>query len=645
MDDKSFDKMGSCVSPRQMVSSLPPVCDFLDRYDNGASLYPCQATILKIIFLDVEHLDELDRLIIRSWQESTENGGEIIVPLDLYDRMDWCRAHGYQNFNTVIFDAGRRSGKGFVGGKAVSYKLAQMISMGSPQRAFHIDASKEIYIDVLATNFSQAQGMLFNDAKDAILNNDWLAPYVYRASSEKIMLQTDADAERERKIKLMAKRNGRKNAINVPSATLVVEPSAVVSSAIRGRASIMQMYDEFAHGLDSTKSKSSSSELYEAATPSVMQFGGSGLIYVPSSPYSKAGKFYELYEQAFDVDANGKTLNPQMFCIKIPSWRMYDYWDYDPRKTAPIILSPDKSPEMRAKKSQNPEKFDVEWAANFAETENAYMSPQVIDAVFKPYPDAVSNINVTKEIGNLSVLYRAHADAGRSQDNFCFAMGHSEIMADGHKHAFIDVMKTWQPPDFPKDDRGIHSVDYTQVLDWLEHEFKQFAVSAFTMDQWNSALVLDQIRHDVVSGQLLNPAMGVSVDNHTSADNFKRWEAFKTACYQGWVHIPHQVEFIHHVGHECCLVEAEMKAMIIKNGNTVTWPTDGPGLHHGDMVDAVSTVVVSLLGDAANGVSDEAISNLTGAAMGGFGMADQGGLATNQRRQMGDDYMRQMGYY
>ena len=89
MDDKSFDKMGSCVSPRQMVSSLPPVCDFLDRYDNGASLYPCQATILKIIFLDVEHLDELDRLIIRSWQESTENGGEIIVPLDLYDRMDW----------------------------------------------------------------------------------------------------------------------------------------------------------------------------------------------------------------------------------------------------------------------------------------------------------------------------------------------------------------------------------------------------------------------------------------------------------------------------------------------------------------------------------------------------------------------------
>ena len=639
MADRFLDAMGGMVSSRDMVSSLPPICDFIEHYDNGGVPYPCQSTLLKIFFLDIENMTDFDYMVIQTWMEETENGGEIKIPLDLFDRMKWCRAHGYQNFNTIIVDAGRRSGKGFMGGKCGAYKVAQLVSMGSPQRAFQIDESKEIYVDILATQFSQAQGMLFNDVKDAILNNSWLAPYIYRASSEKITIQTPSDAERERKIKGIAKSNGRKNNINVSVASIVVEPSAVNAPAIRGRASIMQAYDEFAHGLD-TNSKISSSELYAAATPSVMQFGGAGMIYIPSSPYSKAGKFYKLYEQAFALDNDGHALSPQMFCIKIPSWRMYDWWDYDQRKHGPIILSPDKSPEMRAKKAEDPEKFDVEWAANFAENENPYMSAKVIDSLFGAYPSKEVNRNHTSDVGNNIYTYRAHADAGRSQDNFCFAMGHLERGDDGNNHVLIDVEKTWQPPDFPEDDRGVRRIDYTEVLAWLEDIFTQFNCSKFTMDQWNSALVLDQIRHDATSGKFLNHMMSVSVDTHTASDNLKRWEAYKTACYQGWVHIPRQIEFIHKMGYECSLVEEEMKAMIVKNGKTVTWPTEGK-MTHGDMVDSISTVVVDLLGNSITPQDEISIGGLIGAARNGYG--SDAWVQNNQNA--GDDYMRQMGYY
>ena len=634
-----FREMESLTNPRYGGQHIPPVCKFIELYDRGAQPYPRQRTLLKIFFLELESLTDYDKLVIDEWMESTVKGGEVAIPTDIYERMEWCRNHGYHHFHEIIFCGGRRGGKGFLGGKIAEYKVAQMIALGNPQRYYGIDESKNLFLDVLATQYSQAQGMLYNDIKDAILMNDWLAPYLYRTSNGAQMLRTPGDMARAA---LLDSRNGSSMLATV--ASIRIQPSAASSSAIRGRASFMQCFDEFAHGLD-TGSNQSSGEIYNAATPSLQQFDRDGLIYIPSSPWSKQGKFYDLYNAAFEME-DGKAVNPQMIAIKAPSWSPYMDWQYDQRFKKAIILPPDKSQEMRSRERLDPEKFDVEFRANFAETENAYMQPQVVESLFGPYPDPDGNLNVPSDRGYITNRYRAHADAGRSQDNFCCAVGHKFVGVDGYYHVQIDLMKIWQHTDFEEDEQGVRRIDYTVPMAWFKRMLKMFYVDRFTMDQWNSAMFIDELRACSVKGQFLNKVTSVSVDTHTAASNFKRWELFKTACYQGWVHIPYVEHDIAGLG-RFCLAERELKTLVLRNGKV---EMQNKGWGHGDMADCISTIVADLLGDQLNHLEAGDIATVVGAAQGGYNVADLpsamkgADFRQNELVARGSDYMAAMGY-
>ena len=304
------------------------------------------------------------------------------------------------------------------------------------------------------------------------------------------------------------------------------------------------------------------------------------------------------------------------------------------------------SQELRTRERLDPEKFSVEFRANFAETERAYMQPQVVDSLFEPFPSDSKNINLPSDRGMMSKRYRAHADAGRSQDNFCCAVGHKELI-DGRWHAFIDLMQVWQHTDFDEDDTGVRRIDYTVPMAWFKKMLKMFYVERFTMDQWNSAMFIDELRACSVRGEFLNKATAVSVDTHTAAANFKRWELFKTACYQGWVHIPHIEHEIAGQG-SICLVERELKALVLMKGDKVEMGNAGFG--HGDMADCVSTIVADLLGDQLNHIDSGEVSVVVGAAQGGYNRNDMGASAsrmdfeTQSMINRGSDYMARMGY-
>ena len=369
------------------------------------------------------------------------------------------------------------------------------------------------------------------------------------------------------------------------------------------------------------------------------------MTYIPSSPWSKAGKFDELYEDALAME-NGKAVNPQMFAFRAASWQLYEDWQYDPSKKRAMILSPTRDRSMRQREMSNPQSFSVEFRANFAEVENAYLEPQIVDSLFKPYPSAENNRNAPTDVGIMTSRYRAHADAGRSQDNFCFALGHSEVGDDGYLHVFIDLMKVWQPMDFEPDSDGVRRVDYTVVLEWLRKTFKNFYVTKFTMDQWNSALFIDQLHRDVMEGKPFNKTMGVSVDNHTSKSNFQRWERFKTACYQGWVHIPWVEDDIAGVG-RTCLADLELRNLIVKNGNKVDHQDSGI-YPHNDMADSISTVVADLLADQLLAFDEGRLTKVVGAAQGGYNIPKQKTSAAeselNAAMQRSEELYRQLGY-
>ena len=637
--------MGSFCSPEIQRAQLLPVCDHFDKYCRGAGLYPRQKTLMKIIFLEDDQFTEYDLQVINEWFESTRKGGEVAIPLDLFDRIKYCKEHGYRHFREVINCGGRRGGKGFIGGKIADIIVRDLIALGNPQRFYGIDDSKVIHIDVLATNFSQAQGMLYNDVKDSILNDDWISAYISSTSSTAQYIHTDADIERYERVRKLGKGASRMSLSNASS--IVISPSAANSSSIRGRASILQCFDEFAHGID-TGSNQSSELIYEAATPSLSQFGEDGMIYVPSSPWSKVGKFFELFQSAFCGIENLDRYDPTMFAIKAPSWALYEDWQYDPKKKRAMIESPAKSLQMRAKEKRNPESFAVEFRAEFAETENAYLNSVVVDQMFESYPNGVDNLNVSKSVGKIQILYRAHADAGRSQDLFAFALGHREIGEDGYWHAFIDLYKVWQPSDFPMGDDGVRRVDYTVVMDWLKNTFTHFNVGKFTMDQWNSGYFLDEIRAQAMRGMFLNNVMQSAVENHTAASNFVRWEGFKTAAYQGWVHIPEIRMDIDGLGNVVLPCE-ELKLLTIKNGNKVDHQT-GARWNHNDISDCISTVVFDLLSDQLGSLESGNLVKVVGAANGGYNIGSDGFIfgsnadVQNAMIAQGQSYFEQAGY-
>ena len=639
---KAIQLINSNVNPAMNRDTLPPINKYLDTYSTSSSPYPRQRTLLKIFFLELEELTDYDHMVIEQWMKSTREGGDICIPLDLYDRMQWCRDNGYRHFYTVVNCTGRRGGKGFLGGKIAEYLIAQMIALGNPQAYYGIEQSKEMYVDVLATQYAQARSMLYNDVKDAALSDTYISSYIYSTSNAVQRIQTPYDIIRERE--LMA---GRKNSrMRMNAASIVISPSGASSAAIRGRASFLQCFDEFAHGLD-TGSTSSSGAIYNAATPSLAQFGKDGMIYVPSSPWSEVGKFYELYEQAFAME-NGKAVDPSTFAIRIPSWSIYEDWGYDPNKKMAIILPPEQSIEMRNREMMDPETFAVEFRAHFAKTEDAYLQASVVDSLFEPYPSKENNLNVPNDHGIITKRYRAHADAGRSQDNFCFALGHKELCEDGYYHVFIDLMKIWQPLDFPEDDSGVRRVNYTVPLSWFRNVFKSFYVTKFTMDQWNSAFFIDQLNKDVIAGSFFNKMQSCAVDNHTAAANFKRWERFKTACYQGWVHIPYYEEDIHGLG-VVCLPQEELKLLRLVNGTKVDHQNMGRWQHN-DMADCISTVVADLLADQIDALLDGSLTAVVGAAQGGYNVQSSGyifgdnvGIDVDIVRQ-GQNYMEQAGW-
>ena len=143
--------------------------------------------------------------------------------------------------------------------------------------------------------------------------------------------------------------------------------------------------------------------------------------------------------------------------------------------------------------------------------------------------------------------------------------------------------------------------------------------------------------------------MSISVDTHTSGSNFIRWERFKTACYQRWVHIPYYEQDVLGLGH-CCLLSEELK-LLVRKGNKVDHQSVGP-YQHNDCADCCSTVVANLLADQIDAFENGTLSAIVGGAQGGFesyhpGAFISGGMSDAINKSLmdeGDATMRELGY-
>ncbi len=571
--------------------TVPDVMEFVtsDRYLNRANIYPRQATVLKIIFLQDELFTQYDHDVIGEWMQAfqdtaDEQGvGNNGTQTDLYERIAICKAEARPWFRETLAVAGRRGSKGHIGGIAGSYVLWHYLAKGDPQGFYGVDRDKRLAALVFAGKKEQAKANQWKDLTNIILGAPCFSPYVSQALGQSLTIYAPHDFAR------MLERRERGIVSEDDMATFEILPKESTTMAGRGPASFMQFYDEMAHVVNAGANRSAE-EVYESATPSLDQFGLDAFLYEPSSPWQKLGQFYVNYGRSLERE-DGRPVYPEVFMFQLTSWDIYKDWELANQ----LRLWPDgvrfqalRGPiqayddQMKRLERANPETFKVERRSHFAASLNAYLSEAKIAAMWKPWPTEARPIT-NQAIGLLSQTYRAHGDPSQSGANFGWAIAHVEyppleVDDRGLPHVVFDKLHAWIPGDYEG-----HEIDYDSVKDDVIVDIDAFMPDVLSFDQWNSVATIQALRKHVAASRY---PKRVAIEERTATGplNWKTYETFKTALGLGLIHAPY-------------FELADLELTFLQDlGNKVDHPTSGP-VQTKDVADCIAIVTYELIGE------------------------------------------------
>jgi hypothetical protein len=599
----------------------------------GQRLYPRQLTLLKLIYLETENMSAYDIDVIDSWREGFMQKRDTFgVQPDIWDRIEYLKSRGYTHFPHVQAVLGRRASKGYIGGILGAERIAYLHSLDSWQRHYSLKAGTEGWLQVFATSQQQAQRTQFADIRYLVENCKYLQPWISTSKEGYFSIRTPADLRR------IAELESKKVRVEREIASLKAIALSSSSATGRGLSSFSIFLDEFAHMVFGSGSVKSGEEIYEAAMPSLDQFGTDRLVYIPSSPFSKIGKFFELYQngcvlmksqkpdgstQLTSVDAKmlgltdddiekgieEATAEPEMLIVQLPSWGLYEDWERSTSLGMPKFKRAVQvyDERMQRLENRNPEKFKVERRGQFADVQGAYLNPEKVDAIFEP--PSWRNPLAPQDFGVLQHVYRIHCDPGRTNANFALAIGHLEDAPPDEygevwPHVIFDYLKVWNPADFQD-----HTIDYLLVQNEIAEVLRRFpSTQKISFDMWNSAGPISMLRQE------FSPRIRVVEENFNEAANQKRAELFKSALNLGWIH-----SYRDSYGDQgTCLLEQEMKFLTEVNGK-VRKQDFGP-VTTKDLFDCVAVVSTTMLHSAL----DIWMKRL--GLQGAFGSTDSSGL-------------------
>lgn len=617
-----------------------------DEYCNKP-LYPRQRVLLKLIFL--EEMDDEENDVLDYWIQGGRNGGEIRISPDIRERVHYLRERGYKHFREVDLVGGRRGAKGFITGQSMGKVLWDTLQLQDPGRYYGIDPDKNIYFSCVAGSEAQAKEFQFADLTGCIESCRAFQNHPAKFMETEFRVSTSEDVRRM----AAAKRRGTKTERDY--ARLRGKALAANAGTLRGSATMAICIDEMAHMLPG-ESKSSADQVYNAATPSLDQFGKDAIIFCNSSPYSKVGMFYDRNQIAlrpFDQDyAPGEEIrvkgreirtngDPRTFTFEFPSWALFEGGEKHGMKM--LTVSPDWDTEeknedgtnrfdedaknaiigMRAEEASNPETFKVERRGKFAEVTDAYLNPAMVDQVFagKPAGWDVQGKMLLLPFGTNSgrdaipglFKYKFHCDPSSTTAGFGFAIGHTEYVAEPNgknktPHVVFDLIKRWNPKDFPGS-----TIVWGHVINEILVYAQVFRPYEITFDQFQSAEPIQTLKYALMEKGI---DCNVYVKTATLESNWFRAETAKTAINHGLVHAPNDSE-------DLVLASDELKFLQKKNTGgrypRVDKQDAGP-VQTKDMADCIFEVIESEIGNQLkNLMRDRAVAAVVApGAQGGF---------------------------
>lgn len=620
----------------------------------GRLLYPRQRLLLKLFFL--EELTDEEDAILDLWIHGGRNGTEIEISPGIRERMQMLRERGFKHFPEIVLVGGRRCSKGFITALALAKKIYDLTRLQDPGAAFGIDDNKDIVIGCVAASQDQAKQMQYADLSSMVNSCKPLQRHIFKLQELECSIMTDSDM---RKLDLWKRQNRR---VQRDISKIRIRAMPANSRTIRGITAMGIVFDEFAH-FQQGESDQSDSEVYSAATPALSQFPMDAIRFCNSSPFSKVGKLYERFEAGL-ATTNGVPEYPEVLTLRFPSWALYEGWWEDPTYIGPkkcITVSPDWDYDLtkpdgsyyytetdrqaiiltRQEEKDDAIKFKVERRGTFAETIDAYLIPEMVDRMFagRPltyYPNldqwAYESIPTNWEDSTYMNKYFAHLDPSSTTAGFGFALGHTEdftLNARTEKHVVFDIIKRWDPRDFPD-----HTIDWDPILEWLTLICDLFRPVQLTMDQFNSAYPITWLRRKFREKRI---ETRVFEKTATSQTNWNRAEIFRTALYRGLLHSPNDTRDCEWCANELKFLQ-EIKTSRIPR---VEKQDSGP-VQTKDLADCVMTVTEVMIGDLMAAAVRQDLGNepIKVGASGGYAIGHGGDLSsrTGSNPAMGGFY-------
>ncbi len=601
-DQRNKKSLTTLKNPLEMIKGalsedirLPSIVEFAEHpsFLGADRLFPRQKTLLRLMCLETENMTEYDIDVINKWAEMFNPSDEIVQGInpDIWKRVEWLKANGYDHFKEIIAIIGRRGGKNHLGAILLAYQLWKLILLDDPQEYYGVATGKSIYLTVVATAEKQAKIYQFADLINLISEAKCFAPYIADLRDYSFALTTPADKRRIASL----------NARGIENQRLIASVRGIVASsnaaASRGGTVYSVVFDEFAHMVDGTEGPRTSYQIYQSISPSLDQFQQDALIFIPSSPFAETGMAYELYRNSIKMDKAGNPEFPTMLTIQLPSWGPYEDWD-NPEACDGIPFNRRQVPQlydnqMKALEQREPETFRVERLSQWAKVTDAFLNPRIVERIFQPFKDStgIERILTPQDEGKLGFIYYGHADPSKNNNNFAVMVAHAEEIYDAENnetwtHVIVDYINCYKPEDFPE-----HQIDYGLIEDDLVDVLDKFrSIRKFSFDQYGLFVTVDSLKRRLRDMRPPHKAK-ITEEKASLQTNMQRAERFKAAIGMNWVH-----SFKDDFGPEgTCLLEQELKFLQLKSGR-VQKQSFGP-IRTEDLSDCIMHCVDNLLED------------------------------------------------
>lgn len=446
---------------------FPNIIEFIEgKWGWGQPLFPTQKFVFKLIY--GLPLDKSER-VIRITDKFNEH---VKDTLSEYDYFKFLVSEERINidepptvpFFRVIEAMGRRGTKSFMSAALGGYELYRLLEfVRDPHTFYGIARTDEIKVTIVSNTKDQS-GNIFNQLREGSSNSQTTKQYLSgKPTEEKIRFFTPGQLERYKKAGINPKSK---------KGLLTAFVGAASSRNIRGSGSIVIILDEFAFFLNNNGTQSDEA-VYTALSPSMSMFGIKGKFMALSSPASKQGKFYELYDMAMDG------LLDYTLALRVPTWGMN-----------PVIPSDFLRTEFQAMGANI---YGCEYGANFSDTRYAWIDDE------SKLIACINGNQAPTIMGRKYIRYFWGIDLAQSSDALGIAIGHKEnekTILDYKKDYFGNKLEcVHRPPDsyYEFSKRQIKQPqDYEDIVAEVKELYKRFPISYGIMDQW-SGIVFKQL--------------------------------------------------------------------------------------------------------------------------------------------------------